>query len=159
MIKWEASKNILELQFHFIGDEEVQRSQWHYCRQRQGHSVQQYNREFEKLFIQVGFFPKNLTMVIEYLAGLYSGIRGQGILFNPKTLNKVCVQTYYVDDNKKKALQNGSKLLEQWETSTKCENKGGCKMIVTNTHVLKDPKNPCEHCNIDDLLTKHCIQH
>jgi len=45
---------------------------WHYFRQRQGKSVQEYTTKFKKIVIVLSISPKNPDVLLKYLKGLHS---------------------------------------------------------------------------------------
>jgi hypothetical protein len=70
--RWEDFKTLIKSQFYPIGYVEDQWIWWHYFRQRQGQSVQEYTTEFRKMAIMLGISPKNPDVLLKYLGGLHS---------------------------------------------------------------------------------------
>jgi hypothetical protein len=65
---------------------------WHYFKQRQGQSVQEYTTEFKKMAIMLGISTKNPDVLLKYLGGLHNHLQKQVMLFNPMAIGEACVQ-------------------------------------------------------------------
>jgi hypothetical protein len=75
------------------------------------------------------------------------------IIFNPRTVDEACVHAQYMENiSHKKWKPRGSKKKEHQEASKEGKKKwkgGKDKNTVATTHQCKDPRNHCNHCNID----------
>jgi hypothetical protein len=101
-MEWEVFKDMIKAQFYPIGYEEHQHIVWHYFRQRQGQSVQEFTTEFRKRAIQMGVSLKSPEMLIKYVGALLPHIRCQLMLFIPKTIDEASVQAQYLEGDKRK---------------------------------------------------------
>jgi hypothetical protein len=101
--RWEDFKTLIKAQFYPIGYVEYQWIRWHYFRQRQGQSVQEYTTEFRKMAIMMGISPKNSDVLLKYMGRLQSHLRKQVMLFNPRTMDEACVHDLDYFENEMKA--------------------------------------------------------
>ena len=70
--KWEDFKTLIKSQFYPIGYVEDQWICWHYFRQWEGQSVQEYTTRFRKMAIKLCISPKNPDVLLKYLGGLHN---------------------------------------------------------------------------------------
>jgi hypothetical protein len=58
-------------------------------------------------------FPNNLDVLLKYLVFLHSNLRRKVFLFKPRAIDKAYVQVQYLDMDKNKIQQKGSKQIDQ----------------------------------------------
>jgi hypothetical protein len=73
---WEDFKTLIKSQFYPIEYVKDQWIRWHYFKQRQGQSVQEYTSEFRKMKIMLGISPKNPDVLLKYIGDLHSHPQG-----------------------------------------------------------------------------------
>jgi hypothetical protein len=108
----------------------------------------------------LGISPKNRDALLKYLGGLHSHFQKQWMLFKPRTMDEACVQEQYLENlGHMKGKPRNSKQKEQQEASKEGKKKwkgGKDKNMVANAHQCNDPRNHCNHCNIDGHTQEKC---
>jgi hypothetical protein len=61
----------------------------------------------------LGVSPKYLNIVLKYLGGLHSHLRGQIILFKPKTIDGAYVKEQYLEMDKKEGQPSGFRHIDR----------------------------------------------
>jgi hypothetical protein len=133
---------------------------WHYFRQKQGQSVQEYTTKFIKMAIMLGISPKNPDVLLKYLGRLHSHLQNQVMFFKPRIVDKACVQVQCLENiGHKKGQPSNSKQKDPREASKEAKKKwkgGRDKKMIANIHQYKDHSNHFNHCNIYGHTKEKC---
>ena len=81
------------------------------------------------------------------------------MFFKPRTIHDPCVQAQYLENiGHKKGKPGRSKQKENQDASKegKKEWKGKVNKTTPMAHKYKDPKNHCNHCNINGHIEEKC---
>ena len=60
--------------------------------------MQEYTPEFKKMANMLGFSPKNLDAVQNFLGAIQNHLQNKVMIFNPNTIDKACVQAQYLEN-------------------------------------------------------------
>ena len=81
------------------------------------------------------------------------------MLFSPKSIDEACVQTQQLENiDHKKGQPSGSKHKESQDATKggKKKWKGKDNKTIVTAHLCKDPKNHCNHYDIDGHTEEKC---
>jgi hypothetical protein len=147
---------MIKSQFYPIGYEEHQQIVWHYFRQRQGQSVQEFTTEFRKREIQMGVSLKSPDMLVKYLGALLPHIHRKMMLFRPKTIDEANIQAQYLEGDKQKQQTNPHKQVEPQEQrrERRKTRRSGMRRRLWQKHKKKHlPSN-----NVKDVIERDTLR-
>ena len=69
---------------------------WQKFRQLKGQNVQEYTQEFRRRSLLLGVDLQSQDTLFKYIGGLHSYIKNNILMFNPTSLDEVCVQATHL---------------------------------------------------------------
>jgi len=106
---------------------------WQNVRQLKGQTVQSYTQEFRKRALLLGIPLDNQETLLKYIGGLHSYLRHTILMFNPTSLDEVCVQANHLESRGKNVNVNFVKPFKPSEGKFKGKGKEKFKETKTNT--------------------------
>jgi hypothetical protein len=82
---------------------------WKNFRQAKGKSVQSYTQEFRRRALILGINLSSQETLLKYIGGFHSYLRHTILMFNPTSLDEVCVQTTHLEARGMNEPQEGIK--------------------------------------------------
>ena len=90
---------------------------WQNDRQLKGQSVQDYTHQYRRRALMLGVDLHSQETLLKYIGGLHSYLKHTILMFNPTSLDEVCVQATHLeargksvqDEGKKKPFKGGEK--------------------------------------------------
>ena len=92
--------------------------------------------------------------LLKYIGGLHSYLRHTILMFNPTSLDEVCVQATHLESRGKNVNVDFVKSFKPIEGKFKGKGKEKFKGKKTNTVKKKNPS--CTHCNKEGHSEDHC---
>ena len=80
---------------------------WKNFRQLKGHNVQVYTQEFRRRDLLLGVDLQSQDTLLKYIGGLHSYLRHTILMFNPTSLDEVCVQATHLEARGKNISNEG----------------------------------------------------
>eukprot|EP00253_Pinus_taeda_P028538 PITA_28538 len=80
---------------------------WQNFRQLKGQSVQDYTQEFRRRALLLGVDLQTQETLLNYIGGFHSYLRHTILMFNPTSLDEVCVQATHLEARGKKTFEEG----------------------------------------------------
>ena len=75
---------------------------WKYFKQLKGQNVQVYTQEFRRRYLLLGVDLHSQDTLLKYIGGLHTYLRHTILMFNPTSLDEVCVQATHLEARGKK---------------------------------------------------------
>ena len=83
--------------------------EWQTLRRSKGQNVQSFTKEFRKKALALNIPLDSYETLMKYIGALHSYIRHTLLLFNPTSLDKVCVQTTHLENREKHVQEDPTK--------------------------------------------------
>ena len=116
---------------------------WKTFRQAKGQSIQEYTHEFRKRAIALNVALDTQETLIKYIGGMHSYLWHTLLMFNPNTLDDVCVQATHLEARSKHANDTFVKKSFKFDSKSKGKDTGKKNMAT----VKKEGEKPsCSHC-------------
>ena len=80
---------------------------WKNFRQLKGQNVQEYTQEFRRRGILLVVYLQSQDTLLKYIGGLHSYLKHTILIFNPTSLDEVCVQTTHLEARGKNISEEG----------------------------------------------------
>ena len=118
---------------------------WQSFRQLKGQSVQEYTQEFRRRALLLGVDLQSQVTFLKYIGGLHNYLIYTILMFNPTSLDEVCVQATHLEARGKNTfnVNEGSDL------------KGKGRKRIANSRKEKG-KLFCKKCSKTDQNEYHC---
>jgi hypothetical protein len=101
---WLEFKSVIRKQFDPLGYLHKTMMEWKNLRQSKGQTVQSFTEEFRKKDLALNILLDSSETLMKYIGTLHSYIRHTLLLFNPTSVDEVCVQATHLE-NKGKHVQ------------------------------------------------------
>ena len=82
---------------------------WKNFRQLKGHNVQEYTQEFRRRDLLLGVYLQSQYTFLKYIGGLHSYLRHTILMYNPASLDEVCVQATHLEARGKNIIDESRK--------------------------------------------------
>ena len=92
ILSWNDFITAIKHQFYPLAHMYKAIMNWKNFRQLKRHNVQEYNQEFRRRALLLGVDLQSQDNVLKYIGGLHSYLRHIILIFNPTSLDEVCVQ-------------------------------------------------------------------
>jgi hypothetical protein len=127
---------------------------WKNFRQAKGKSVQSYTLEFRRRTLILGIDLSSQETLLKYIGGLHSYLRHTILMFNPTSLDEVCVHATHLEARGRNEPQEGNMKPFVHGDKRKKKFKGNGR---NNALVKKEgDKLTCKHCSKDGHDEDHC---
>ena len=100
---------------------------WKNFRQLKGQSVQDYTQEFRRRALLLGVDLQAQETLLKYIDGLHSYLRHTILMFNPTSLDEVCVQATHLEAMGKNTFEEGRNKPPKGKNKAKTSNGKGKK--------------------------------
>lgn len=111
---------------------------WKKFRQHKGQSMQDYTQEYRKRALMLGVDLHSQDTLMNYIGGLHSYLRNTILMFNPTSLDEVCVQATHLEARGKNIPEEGKKNPFKGGEKGKGKNNASVEKEVV--------KMTCKHC-------------
>jgi hypothetical protein len=91
IFSWSKFKSVIRKQFYPLGYLHKAMMEWKTSRQSKGQTVQSLIEEFRKKTLALNIPLDSYETLMKYIGALHSYIRHNLLLFNPTSLDEVCV--------------------------------------------------------------------
>ena len=118
---------------------------WQSFRQLKGQSVQEYTQEFRRRALLLGGYLQSQDTLLKYIGGLHNYLVHTILMFNPTSLDEVCVQATHLETT-------GKNIFDGNEDS---DFKGKGRKRITNSRKEKG-KFFCKNCSKTSHDEDHC---
>ena len=126
---------------------------WQKFRHLKVHNVQEYTQEFRRRALLLGVDFQRQDTLLKYIGGLHNYLKHTILMFNPTSLDEVCVQATHLETIGKNTSEEGRKKPfkgKNKENTSKGKNK-------KNASVKKvAEKVTCKHCSKEGHDENHC---
>ena len=78
---------------------------WKNFKQLKGKNVQVYTQEFRRRALLLGIYLHSQKTFLKYIGGLHTYLRHTILMFNPTSLDEVCIQATHLEARGKKKLR------------------------------------------------------
>ena len=118
--------------------------EWKTLRQSKGQTLQSFIEEFRKKSLALNIPLDSYETLMKYIGALHSYIHHTLLLFNPTSLDEVCVQATHLENMGKHVQEDPTKKLSNFPQKTfkKFKRKGN----KTTTITREGRKPSCTHC-------------
>jgi hypothetical protein len=117
---------------------------WKNFRKLKGQIVQSYTQDFRKRDLFLGIPLDTQETLLKYIGSLHSYLRHTILIFNPTSLDEVCVEATYLEFRGKNVNVNFVKPFKP--TEGKFKGKGKEKFKGKKNNAVKKEKPTCTHC-------------
>jgi hypothetical protein len=122
-------------------------------RQSKGQNVQSFTEEFRNKSLALNIPLDYYENLMKYIGTLHSCIRHNLLLFNPTSLNKVCVQSTHLENRGKHVQEHPMKKPSNFPHKTFKKFKRKDKKTATVTR--EGGKPSCTHCKKSSHNEEH----
>jgi hypothetical protein len=128
--------------------------EWQTLRQSKGQTVQSFTEEFRKKALALNIPLDSYETLMKYIGALHNYFHHTFLLFNPTSLDKVCVQSTH--------LENRGNHVQEYSTKKPSNlphnkfNKFKGKEKNTTTVKREEGKPYCTHCKKSGHDDEHC---
>jgi hypothetical protein len=140
-------KTEIRKQFYLLGYLHKAMMEWQILRQSKGKTVQSFTEEFRKKSLALNIPLDSYENLMKYIGTLHSYIRHTFLLFNPTSIEEVCVQSTH--------LENRGKHVQE-DPTNKPSNFPQNKDKKTTTVMREGGKPYCTHCKKGGHDEEHC---
>jgi hypothetical protein len=106
---WSEFKSTIRKQFYPLGYLHKEMMEWETLRQRKSQTVQSFMEEFRNKSLALNIPLYSYETLMKYIGALHSYIHHTLLLFNPTSLDKVCVQATILENRGKHVQENPTK--------------------------------------------------
>jgi hypothetical protein len=106
---WSEFKSAIRKQFYPLGYLHKAMMEWQTLRQSKGQTVQSFTEEFRKKSLALNIPLDSYETLMKYIGALHSYIRHTLLLFNPTSLDEVCVQATHLENRGKHVQEDPTK--------------------------------------------------
>jgi hypothetical protein len=151
---WSEFKSAIRKQFYPLGYLHKAMMEWQTLRQSKGQIVQSFTEEFMKKALALNIPLDSYETLMKYIGALHSYIRHILLLFNPTSLNEVCVQTTHLENMGKHVQEDPTKKPSNLPHKHFKRFKRKDKKIATVTS--EGGNSYCTHCRKSGHDDEHC---
>jgi hypothetical protein len=151
---WLDFTSALRKQFYPLAYMQQAIMSWQNFRQLKGQTVQSYTQEFRKRDLLLGIPLDTQETLLKYIGGLHSYLRHTILMFNPTSLDEVCVQATHLESRGKNVNVDFVKPFKP--TEGKFKGKGKEKFKGKKTNTVKKEKPTCTHCKKEGHSEDRC---
>ena len=94
----------IKKQFYPLAHSQKAIMNWQNFRQLKGQNVQDYTQEFRRRALLLGVDLQSQDTLLKYIGGLHSYLKNTILIFNPTSLDEVCVQTTHSEARGKQSF-------------------------------------------------------
>jgi hypothetical protein len=98
---WSEFKSVIRKQFYPLGYLHKAMMEWKTLRKSKGQTVQSFTEEFRKKSLALNIPLDSYETLMKYIGALHSYIHHTFLLFNPTSLDEVCVQATHLENRGK----------------------------------------------------------
>jgi hypothetical protein len=106
---WSEFKSMIRKQFYPLGYLHKAMMEWKTLRQSKGQIVQSFIEEFRKKALALNIHLDSYETLMKYIGALHSYIHHIFLLFNPTSLDEVCVQATHLENRGKNVQEDPTK--------------------------------------------------
>jgi hypothetical protein len=106
---WSKFKSAIRKQFYPLGYLHKAMIEWKTLRQSKGQNVQSFTEEFRKKALALNIPLDSYETLMKYIGTLHSYIHHTLLLFNPTSLDEVCVQATHIQNRGKHVQEDPTK--------------------------------------------------
>ena len=144
ILSWSDFITAIKQYFYPLAHMQKSIMNWQNFRQLKGQNVQDYTQEFRRTSLLLGVDLQSQDTFLKYIEGLDSYIRHTIFMFNPKSLDEVCVQATHLEARGKNITNESRKKPFKGKNKEKA-SKGKGK---NNASIKKEgEKVVCKHCS------------
>jgi hypothetical protein len=151
---WSEFKSEIRKQFYPLGYLHKAMMEWKTLRQSKGQTVQSFTEEFRKKSLALNIPLDSYETLMKYIGALHSYIRHTFLLFNPTSLDEVCVQATHLENRGKHVQEDPTKKPSNFPQKTFKKFKRKDKKTATVTR--EGGKPSCTHCKKSGHDEEHC---
>jgi hypothetical protein len=151
---WSEFKSTIRKEFYTLGYLHKAMMEWKNLRKSKGQTVQSVTKEFRKKYLALNIPLDSYETLMKYIGALHSYILHTLLLFNPTSLDEVCVQATHLEKMGKHVQKDSTKKPSNLphKSFKKFKRKDKKTAIVT-----REGGNPtCTHCNKSGHGEEHC---
>ena len=109
IISWSDFIDAIKRQFYPLAHMQKSIMNWKNFRQLKGKNVQEYTHEFRRMSLLLGVDLQSHDTFLKYIGGLHSYLKHTILMFNPTSIDEVCVQATHLEPRGKKIPDEGRK--------------------------------------------------
>jgi hypothetical protein len=145
---------VIRKQFYPFGYLHKTMMEWKNLRQSKGQTVQSFTEEFRKKPLALNIPLDSYETLMKYIGALHSYIHHTFLLFNPTSLDEVCVQANHLENRGKHVQEDPTKKPSNipHKTFKKFKRKDKNTTIV----MREGEKSSCTHCKKSGHDEEHC---
>jgi hypothetical protein len=128
--------------------------EWKTLRKIKGQTVQSFTEEFRKKSLALKIPLDSYETLMKYISALHSYIHHTFILFNPTSLDEVCVQATHLENRGKHVQEDPTK--KPYNLPHKTFKKFKRKDKNTATVTREEGKPSCTQCKKSSQDEEHC---
>jgi hypothetical protein len=145
---------VIRKQFYPLGYLHKEMMEWKTLRQSKGQTVQSFMEEFRKKALALNIPLDSYETLMKYIGALHSYIHHTLLLFNPTSLDEVCVQATHLENRGKHVQEDPTK--KPSNLPHKKFKKFKMKDKKTATVKREEGKQSCTHCKKNGHNDEHC---
>jgi hypothetical protein len=154
LFSWLKFKSEIKKQFYPLRYLHKEMMEWKSLRQSNGKVVQSFTEEFRKKSLALNIPLDSYETLMKYIGTLHSYIRHTFLLFNPTSLDEVCVQATHLEKRGKHVQEDPTKKPSNFPQKTFKKFKRKDKKTSTVMRVGGKPS--CTHCKKSSHDEEHC---
>jgi hypothetical protein len=132
------------MQFYPLGYLHKAMMEWKTLRQRKGQTIQIFMEEFRKKYLALNIPLDSYENLIKYIGTVHSYIRNTLLLFNPTSVDEVCVEASHLENRGKHVQEDPTKKPSNLPHKQFKKFKRKDKKIVVVKR--EEGKPSCTHC-------------
>ena len=152
-LTWPEFLLAIKKQFYPLAHMQKAIMNWQNFRQLKGQSVQDYTQEFRRRALLLGVDLQTQETLLKYIGGLHSYLRHTILMFNPTSLDEVCVQATHLEARGKNTFEEGRNKPPKGKNKEKT-SKGKGKKNASVKH--ESEKVIYKHCSKPGHEEKNC---
>ena len=106
-LSWTEFISAIKKQFYPLAHLQKAIMNWQNFRQLKGQNVQDYTQEFRRRALLLGVDLQSQDTLLKYISGLHSYLKHTILMFNPTSLDEVCVQATHLEARGKNTFDEG----------------------------------------------------
>jgi hypothetical protein len=141
---WLEFKSAIRKQFYPLGYLHKAMMEWKNLRKSKGQTVQSFTEKFRNKSLALNIPLDSYETLMKYIGALHNYIHHTFLLFNPTSLDEVCVQATHLENRGKHVQEDPTKKPSNFPQKT--FNKFKRKDKKTATVTREGGKTSCTHC-------------
>jgi hypothetical protein len=150
---WSEFKSSTRKEFYPLGYLHKAMMEWQSLRQSKRQTVQSFTKEFRKKSLALNIPLDSYETLMKYIGALHSYIRHTFLLFNPTSLDEVCVQDTHLENRGGNVQEDPTNKPSNFPHKTFKKFKRKDKKNAT---VTRGGKPSCTHCKNSGHDEEHC---